>query len=83
MRDTGCEVRDVRERWAGHVARVPHPASRIWEEATRVIGCQDFCGHYDWTFEYLRREFGEEAFRVERLGQSGEQERKLQATGAA
>ena len=63
MRDTGCEVRDVRERWAGHVARVPHPASRIWEEATRVIGCQDFCGHYDWTFEYLRREFGEEAVR--------------------
>ena len=32
---------------------------------------------------FITREFGEEAFRVERLGQSGEQERKLQATGAA
>ncbi|MBX7255996.1 MAG: hypothetical protein K1Y02_06510 [Candidatus Hydrogenedentes bacterium] len=26
-----------------------------------MIGVQDFCGHYDWTFEYLRRTFGEEA----------------------
>jgi len=32
---------------------------------------------------FITREFGEEAFRVERLGQGGEQERKLQATGAA
>ena len=26
-----------------------------------MIGCQDFCGHYDWTFEYLHREYGDEA----------------------
>ncbi|NLC57062.1 MAG: hypothetical protein GX774_09515 [Armatimonadetes bacterium] len=28
-----------------------------------MIGCQDFCGHYDWTFAYLQREYGEEALR--------------------
>jgi len=28
-----------------------------------VIGVQDFCGHYDWTFEYIRRTHGEEALR--------------------
>ncbi|NCO33169.1 MAG: hypothetical protein GW893_04760 [Armatimonadetes bacterium] len=28
-----------------------------------MIGCQDFCGHYDWTFEYLRRKYGEDAVR--------------------
>ena len=26
-----------------------------------MIGCAEFCGYYDWTFEYLRRSFGEEA----------------------
>lgn len=26
-----------------------------------MIGAQDFCGHYDWTFEYLRRTYGEAA----------------------
>ena len=26
-----------------------------------MIGVQDFIGYYDWTFEYLRRNFGEEA----------------------
>ncbi|MBM3289628.1 MAG: hypothetical protein FJY92_05705 [Candidatus Hydrogenedentes bacterium] len=26
-----------------------------------MIGVQDFCGHYDWTFEYIRRTFGEDA----------------------
>ncbi len=26
-----------------------------------MLGCQDFCGFYDWTFHYLRREFGEAA----------------------
>lgn len=25
-----------------------------------MIGCAEFCGYYDWTFEYLRRSFGEE-----------------------
>lgn len=28
-----------------------------------MIGVQDFCGHYDWTFEYIRRQHGEEALR--------------------
>jgi hypothetical protein len=26
-----------------------------------MIGVQDFNGHYDWTFEYIRRTFGEDA----------------------
>lgn len=26
-----------------------------------MIGVQDFCGHYDWTFEYIRRTYGEAA----------------------
>lgn len=26
-----------------------------------MIGCSEFCGCYDWTFEWLRRNFGEEA----------------------
>ena len=24
-----------------------------------MIGVYDFCGHYDWTFEWLRRQGGE------------------------
>lgn len=28
-----------------------------------MLGCQDFCGYYDWTFHYLRRKFGQEAVR--------------------
>jgi hypothetical protein len=28
-----------------------------------MIGVQDFIGYYDWTFEYLRRNYGEEAVR--------------------
>jgi hypothetical protein len=23
-----------------------------------MLGCQDFCGYYEWTFHYLRRNFG-------------------------
>jgi hypothetical protein len=23
-----------------------------------MLGCQDFCGYYEWTFHYLRRHFG-------------------------
>jgi len=30
-----------------------------------MLGCQDFCGYYDWTFSYIRKHFGNEA--VERL----------------
>ena len=26
-----------------------------------MIGCSEFCGYYDWTFEWLRREAGDEA----------------------
>lgn len=29
-----------------------------------MIGCYDFCGHYDWTFEWLRSEGGEELVRA-------------------
>lgn len=28
-----------------------------------MIGCYDFCGHYDWTFEWLRKKGGEELVR--------------------
>jgi hypothetical protein len=28
-----------------------------------MIGCYDFCGHYDWTFEWLRRQGGESLVR--------------------
>lgn len=26
-----------------------------------MLGCHDFCGHYDWTFGYLRRTYGQQA----------------------
>jgi hypothetical protein len=26
-----------------------------------MLGCQDFCGHYEWTFHYLRRRWGQAA----------------------
>lgn len=26
-----------------------------------MLGCQDFCGYYEWTFHYLRRRFGNDA----------------------
>lgn len=26
-----------------------------------MLGCQDFCGYYDWTFHYVRRRFGQQA----------------------
>lgn len=28
-----------------------------------MLGCQDFCGHYEWTFHFLRRRFGQQAVR--------------------
>ena len=28
-----------------------------------MIGCYDFCGHYEWTFEWLRRQGGEDLVR--------------------
>lgn len=26
-----------------------------------MLGCQDFCGHYDWTFAFLRQQYGQQA----------------------
>lgn len=26
-----------------------------------MLGCQDFCGYYDWTFQYVRQTFGQAA----------------------
>lgn len=28
-----------------------------------MLGCQDFCGYYDWTFHFISRTFGHEAVR--------------------
>ncbi len=28
-----------------------------------MLGCQDFCGYYDWTFHFVRRSWGQEAVR--------------------
>lgn len=28
-----------------------------------MLGCHDFCGHYEWTFHYLRQRWGQEAVR--------------------
>lgn len=28
-----------------------------------MLGCQDFCGYYDWTFQHVRRTFGQHAVR--------------------
>ena len=28
-----------------------------------MLGCHDFCGHYDWTFHYVYRCWGQEAVR--------------------
>ena len=28
-----------------------------------MLGCQDFCGYYDWTFHFVRRSWGQEALR--------------------
>lgn len=25
-----------------------------------MLGCYDFCGHYDWTFDWLEKEGGED-----------------------
>jgi len=28
-----------------------------------MIGCYDFCGHYEWTFDWIEKNFGREALR--------------------
>ncbi|MCX7825976.1 MAG: hypothetical protein N2689_10510, partial [Verrucomicrobiae bacterium] len=29
-----------------------------------MLGCYDFCGHYEWTFEWLRQRGGEPLVRA-------------------
>ena len=29
-----------------------------------MIGCYDFCGHYEWTFEWLREQGGQELVKI-------------------
>lgn len=41
-----------------------------------MIGCYDFCGHYEWTFEWLRLHGGEDlllAYWKEAIGQDSQQ----------
>lgn len=48
-----------------------------------MLGCQDFCGHYDWTFHYVRRRWGQTA--VEALWReaiAGESQRHYAIAGA-
>src|SRR5438128_8368535 len=26
-----------------------------------MLGCQDFCGYYDWTFHHVRQRYGQQA----------------------
>jgi hypothetical protein len=47
-----------------------------------MLGCHDFCGHYEWTFHYLRRRWGQEAVRrywAEAIG--GESQRHYTEAG--
>jgi hypothetical protein len=40
-----------------------------------MLGCQDFCGYYDWTFHYIRRRWGKEAlqtFMSEAIGEESQ-----------
>ncbi len=41
-----------------------------------MLGCQDFCGYYEWTFHYLRRTFGQQAvekYWAEAIGSDSQQ----------
>lgn len=41
-----------------------------------MLGCNDFCGHYEWTFHYLRRRWGQDAvarFWAEAIGRDSQQ----------
>jgi hypothetical protein len=41
-----------------------------------MLGCQDFCGYYDWTFHYLHRRWGQESlhrFWAEAIGGESQQ----------
>ena len=40
-----------------------------------MLGCQDFCGYYDWTFHYIRRRWGNQAlarFMSEAIGEESQ-----------
>lgn len=41
-----------------------------------MLGCQDFCGHYDWTFHYVRRRWGQSVLALlwdEAIGRDSQQ----------
>src|SRR5947209_2742476 len=38
----------------------PLPAKHGGHRGSIMIGCYDFCGHYEWTFERLRQLGGDE-----------------------
>lgn len=47
-----------------------------------MLGCQDFCGHYDWTFHYVRRRWGNAALERlwrEAIGADGQRHYAVQA----
>ncbi len=35
--------------------------AHVCERRCLVLGCQDFCGYYDWTFSFLREHAGQDA----------------------
>jgi len=48
-----------------------------------MLGCQDFCGYYDWTFHHVRQRYGQDAVRTlwaEAIG--GESQRHYAEVGA-
>ncbi len=48
-----------------------------------MLGCQDFCGYYDWTFHYVRRRWGREALEgLLREAIGGESQRHYAEAGA-
>ncbi|MDY0170638.1 MAG: hypothetical protein RBS80_29120 [Thermoguttaceae bacterium] len=50
---------------------------------TIMLGCQDFCGYYDWTFHYMRRRWGNDSLqRLLREAIGGESQRHYAEAGA-
>ncbi len=49
-----------------------------------MLGCQDFCGHYDWTFKHVRERFGQAAVHeLWRDAIGGESQQHYAQNGAA
>ena len=48
-----------------------------------MLGCQDFCGYYDWTFHYIRRRWGNEALRQFMAEAIGEESQSHYSQAAA